>query len=66
MFADSNTVTTAYDQQGRRVAATDQLGQVTNYEYDKYDDLTAVVLGRYPGKSGGLHPPYNWKTGLPG
>src|SRR5262249_27081173 len=40
----SSTVTTAYDQLGRRIAQTDQLGLTTNYEYDKYGNLTAVVL----------------------
>ena len=44
IFQDNTTVTTAYDQLGRRIAATDQLGQTTNYEYDKYGNLTAVVL----------------------
>jgi fibro-slime domain-containing protein/RHS repeat-associated protein len=57
LFHDGSYTLTAYDQRGRKIAETDQLNRTTDYEYDRFGNLTAVVLPEIVGYEGvGLTP----------
>ena len=43
-YNDLTTTLTAYDRRGNRIAQTDQAGITTDYEFDPFGNLTAVVL----------------------
>jgi len=43
LCADGSTITDAYDVQGNKIAETDQNGVETDYQYNQFGELTAVV-----------------------
>jgi YD repeat-containing protein len=47
-FVDGSFTTSVYDNQGRQISTTDQMGLTTNYQYDIYGRLTGVVLPPVP------------------
>ncbi len=57
IYADGTFTTTTYDPTtGRKTAAIDQAGQITNYTYDQYGNLASVSLPD-PNTAGGADRP---------
>jgi RHS repeat-associated protein len=44
VVADGSYTTSSYDNRGRQISTTDQMGRTTQYQYDVNSRLTAVVL----------------------